>query len=52
MYKYGEKRFDYFKLSRTFGFGLDITRDEFNEYRWWECEIHITLGAYYLTVRV
>lgn len=52
MSKYGEKRFDYFKLSRTFGLGLDLTRDDFNEYRWWECEIHITLGPYYLTVRV
>ena len=52
MFKYGVKRFDYFKLSRTVGFGLDFARDEFNEYRWWECEIHITLGSYYLTVRV
>jgi hypothetical protein len=44
-----ESRFDCRKLGNTFGLGIDLTRDDYCEYRWWECEIHITLGAYYLT---
>jgi hypothetical protein len=46
------KRFEYFKLKGSFGLGVDIARDDFWEYDWWECEIHITLGRYYLTVRI
>ena len=44
-----EKRFTYIKLANMFGFGIDLSRLNYYEYRWWECELHITLGAYYLT---
>jgi hypothetical protein len=47
-----EKHFSYFKLAKTFGLGIDVARDDYWEYRWWECELHITLGAYYLTWKI
>jgi hypothetical protein len=44
-----EKRFSYIKLEHMFGFSIDLARLNYYEYRWWEFELHITLGAYYLT---
>jgi hypothetical protein len=44
-----EKHFKYFRLANSFGLGIDVSRDDYWEYRWWECELHLTLGVYYLT---
>jgi hypothetical protein len=52
MFEHELKRFEYFKLKGSFGLGIDIARDDFWEYAWWECELHLTLGRYYLTVRI
>jgi hypothetical protein len=47
-----EKRFTYIKLENMFGFGLDLARLNYYEYRWWECELQITLGHYYFTFEI
>ena len=52
MSEYEMKRFEHFKLKGSCGLGIDISRDDYWEYAWWECEIHITLGRHYLTVRI
>jgi hypothetical protein len=44
-----EKRFTFIKLEHMIGFGIDLSRLHYYEYRWWECELHITLGSYYWT---
>ena len=49
--KFELKRFDVMKLD-SFGFGIDFSRDDFWEYRWWECELHLTFGRYYFTIRI
>ena len=46
------KYVEFMKLSGMFGLGIDFARDDFWEYKWWEFEVHLTLGKFYVTVRI
>jgi hypothetical protein len=52
MSDYTLKRIDHIVLEDMWGIGIEVARNDFWEYRWWECELHITLGKYYITVRI
>ena len=52
MSEYKLKRFSHMLLEGVGGLGIDFTRIDFYEYRWWECEIHIILGRHYFTIRI
>jgi hypothetical protein len=46
------RRISCITLSNTFGIGIDLARDDFNEYKWWEFEIHLTIIKWYIIVRI
>ena len=38
------------KLEGSIGLGFDLARNYLRNYKWWECEIHATLGNKYITI--
>ena len=45
MSEYKLKRIDHIVLEDMWGIGVEVARNDFWEYSWWECELHITLAA-------
>lgn len=45
-------RFSCFTLKGMRGFGIDLARDDFWEYQWWEFELHLTFYKWHMTVRI
>ena len=46
------RRIDRITLSNVIGLGIELARDDFNEYKWWEFEIHLTIIKWYFIVRI
>ena len=40
------------RLREMFGFGFDIARTDYNEYSWWEFELHVTFMVWYTIITV
>ena len=45
-------RFTFMTLDRMWGIAIDIARDDFTEYAWWEFELHLTFYKWHMTVRI
>jgi len=35
-----------------FGLGIELSRTDYNEYKWWEFELRLTFVVWYITVTV